>query len=57
MLIAVLRQRAGLPGGTYLSFYLDTSTGGAIVAVLTLQFIAAYALARLRRGGPVAARA
>lgn len=43
--------------GTYLSFYLDTSTGGAIVVVLTLQFAIAYGIAHLRQRGPVAARA
>lgn len=57
LLIAVCGSVLACLIGTYLSFYLDTSTGGAIVAVLTLQFIAAYAAARLRRGGPVAARA
>lgn len=28
--------------GTYLSYHLDASTGGAIVCVLTLQFVLAY---------------
>ncbi|MGX6449213.1 metal ABC transporter permease [Patulibacter sp. S7RM1-6] len=31
--------------GTYLSYHLDWSTGGAIVCVLTLQFVAAYLFA------------
>jgi manganese transport system permease protein len=31
--------------GTYLSYHLDWSTGGAIVCVLSLQFVAAYVLA------------
>jgi len=30
--------------GVYASYYADASTGGAIVCVLTLQFLAAYAL-------------
>jgi manganese transport system permease protein len=35
--------------GTYASFYLDASTGGSIVAVLTVQFAVAYGIARSRQ--------
>lgn len=42
--------------GVYASFWLDASTGGAIVCVLTLQFMLAYAWTtlRARSRGPVA---
>jgi manganese transport system permease protein len=48
--------------GTYLSYHLDWSTGGSIVCVLTLQFVAAYVfaprgvLAQRRRARPAAGR-
>lgn len=42
--------------GTYLSYHLDASTGGAIVCVLTLQFIAAYVYStKLRHRGVASA--
>lgn len=34
--------------GTYLSYHVNTATGGAIVVVLTLQFVLAYLWARWR---------
>lgn len=37
--------------GTYLSYHLDASTGGMIVCVLTVQFIAAYGFVAWRRRG------
>ncbi|MBJ7471854.1 MAG: metal ABC transporter permease [Solirubrobacteraceae bacterium] len=44
--------------GTYLSFHLDTSTGGMIVCVLTLQFVLAYLwAARAKRARPAQAPA
>jgi manganese transport system permease protein len=47
--IAVAGSVAACVLGTYASFYLDASTGGSIVAVLTLQFVVAYAVARSRQ--------
>lgn len=45
--------------GVYASFWLDASTGGAIVCVLTLQFVLAYGWTtlRARSRGPVEADA
>ncbi len=39
--------------GTYLSYHLDASTGGMIVCVLTVQFVAAYGYVAWRRRGHV----
>lgn len=43
--IAVAASVSACLTGTYLSYHLDWSTGGAIVCVLTLQFVAAYLFA------------
>ena len=43
--IAVAASVSACLLGTYLSYHLDWSTGGAIVCVLTVQFVAAYLFA------------
>lgn len=48
LVIAVAGSVVACIVGTYASFYLDASTGGSIVAVLTLQFVVAYAVTQLR---------
>ncbi|RYG65300.1 metal ABC transporter permease [bacterium] len=48
--IAVATSVVACVLGTYLSYHLDASTGGAIVCVLTVEFIVAYAVASLRKG-------
>ncbi|MDX8153642.1 metal ABC transporter permease [Patulibacter brassicae] len=44
LLIAAAGSAAACVVGVYASYYADASTGGAIVVVLTLQFVLAYLL-------------
>jgi manganese transport system permease protein len=44
LLIAAVGSAAACVVGVYASYYADASTGGAIVVVLTLQFVLAYLL-------------
>lgn len=57
LVIAVAGSVVACIVGTYASFYLDASTGGSIVAVLTLQFVVAYSVTQLRARAQTAATA
>jgi manganese transport system permease protein len=57
LLIAVLVAVVSAVAGTYLSFYLDISTGGSVVVCLAGAFTLAYLFGRHGRLGRWRARA